>query len=46
MNFFRKAYFDAGGDYWTWRAAVRGCPAFVAEEGSKPAAGVIPAGYR
>ena len=23
MNFFKKAYFKSGGDYWTWREAVR-----------------------
>ena len=23
MNFLKDAYFSAGGDYWTWRAAVR-----------------------
>lgn len=46
MNFIKKRYFDTGGEYWTWRAAVRSCP--VLAEGSYVAspAGAIPAGYK
>lgn len=46
MNYFRKLYFDAGGEYWTWRAAVRSCPVIADGGYAASPAGAIPAGYR
>ena len=49
MNFFKKVYFRAGGDYWTWREAVRAkrrTTSGDADSSSGGDAATIPEGYR
>jgi len=48
MNFIKDAYFSEGGDYWTWRAAVRcafPAPSAAMAEEQDPRTS-IPKGYR
>jgi len=45
MNFFRNAYFRAGGDYWSWRDATRRCER-IGDRGLAAPANAIPVGYR
>jgi len=49
MNFFKKVYFRAGGDYWTWREAVRAKRRTTSGDADSPSGGnaaTIPEGYR
>lgn len=46
MNFFKKAYFDADGEYWTWRRAVDARRQQLFEEYDPIFPSVIPEGYR
>lgn len=46
MNFFKKAYFDANGEYWTWRRAVDARRQQLFDENDPFSPSVIPEGYR
>lgn len=46
MNFFKKAYFDANGEYWTWRRAVDARRLQPNAENNTFYPSVIPRGYR
>ena len=46
MNFFRKAYFRAGGEYWTWQQAVRDRRVKPHGEEDRFYPSAIPEGYK